>query len=246
MKLKGIFRLVFIFMLVVSILMPTTNAEASTAVIDQNLKITSVKRNSDGSIKVNYTVKKKAIAGLSIGYEWPTHYRVSSSYNSYKGINKSKGNHSLTLPKPKINLIGRQLVKIKLSGRYTEKKSYTYVFNRPSTVKYKTHKITKAEAAASFTINDVVPGLALTYLPQTKVIKVAGGAYSSWNTYNGYKSSMNMSKSFPKPVAGHYYKIKEYYSSNAKFNVYTEVYTSYESYKKGVKPIYKGTTSFNF
>ncbi|PFP33172.1 hypothetical protein COK03_26725 [Priestia megaterium] len=246
MKLKKIFSLVILFMLAVSFFIPTTKTEASSAVIDQNLKITSVKRNSDGSIKVNYTVKKKAIDGLSIGYEWPSQYRMSSSYNYYKGINKNKGEHSLTLPKPKLNLIGRQLVEIKLNGRYTEKKNYTYVFNRPSTVKYKTHKVTKAEAAASFTISDVVPGIALTYLPQTKVIKAAGGAYASWNTYSGYKSSMNMSKSFPKPVAGHYYKIKEYYSANAKFNVYTEVYTSYESYKKGVKPIFKGTTSFNF
>ncbi|MFS0781804.1 hypothetical protein [Bacillus sp. 1P06AnD] len=123
----------------------------SNPVIDQYISVISVTKNKDLSITAKYKIKKNFKPGssqtavnISIGYSWPTTYRLNNSYNAYKAVKSTKGTYTVTIPKPKISLIGTQLIKVNLSaGRYSSSKHIKSVFNYPSTVTTKELEITK-------------------------------------------------------------------------------------------------------
>lgn len=200
----------------------------------------------DGSISVKYTMKGTFKPGsgltaqyLNIGYEFPPKYRVSNLNKNFK-INYKKGTHTLVIPKPG-NIIGDVNIVAKFGAyRYSETKQLKTVKNYPTGYKVKYVTVGSVAPVASYLAYYTIPGAVLTYAPQTKIIKVAGGAFFAWSNYMGITGSLNLSKGFPMPVKGQYHEITTYYNEKG-LNIRTKIWTNKESYNKKVKPIYDGT-----
>lgn len=250
--LKKNWKSMLIIILINILIMSTTvthNVFAKTGdVVGSFVKVNSVNRNSDGTVKVNYTVLKSIdsrAGGISIGYEWDSKYRQS---DSQKVTTKNKkGTYSLTVPKPKVNIIGRENIYLYLSGRYPDKKFAKSVFNAPTTKKVTYHTVTKKEAAASYIICDVGADVVITFAtPGGKVTKaVVVVVWEGYKKIADLRSVTSSTTGFPKPYAGHYYKETTWYE-NFKLRTNIKVWTNKESYTKGVKPIFDGTTNYNF
>lgn len=211
----------------------------ASAVIDANIAVTGVTKNTNGTIKVTYKVKVKDAGkkGISIGYEWPSNYRLSDS--SFTTVANTVGTHTITLPKPKVNAIGTQNVVAKLSGRYTESKHLKSVFNYPDKKEVTYHEVSKLEAGAEYF---VVVGLGAAieyYFKKSKIGFVLGKAYLGFITYYGL-TSVGVIEDFPPAVVGQYLKVTTWYSSQG-FHVKTEIWANKSSFDKKAKAIYVGT-----
>lgn len=104
----------------------TKKVPSDSPILDNYVKITSSKHNSDGTITVNYSVIKsytnENIAPISIGYAFPPEYRLGTGFHKSKEIEYEKGNYSLTIPNPSISINASLSVYMELSSRYTETK----------------------------------------------------------------------------------------------------------------------------
>ena len=212
----------------------------ASTVIDAYIAVTGVTKNSNGTIKVTYKVKVKDAGkkGISIGYEWPSNYRLSDS--EFKGVANTVGTHTITLSKPKVNAIGTQNVVAKLSGRYSETKNLKSVFNYPDQKEVKYHEVTKAEAAAEYF---VVAGLGAGikyYFKKSKIGFILGKAYAGFLTYYGLVG-VSVIDDFPPAVAGQYLKVTTWYSSQG-LHVKTEIWANKSSFDTKAKAIYNGTS----
>lgn len=214
------------------------SVEAASAVIDSRIKVTSVTKNSNGTITVKYNVKTKDAAslGIAIGYEWPSNYRVSDS--KFVKVASKVGSHTLTIPKPAVNIIGTQNVVAKLSGRYSEKKTIKQVKNYPSgkSTVYKT--ISVADATAEYIVVTGM-GVGIKFMKKNAVSFVLGKVYTGFITHYGLKG-ISVLPGFPPRVVGQYYKVESWYDSKG-LNVKTTIWVSKDAFKDNHKPIYSGT-----
>ncbi|MEE6451179.1 hypothetical protein RAH41_11465 [Gottfriedia acidiceleris] len=245
---KSMLNIILINVFIMSTMVTHSVFASSGEVVGSFVKVNSATKNSDGTVKVKYTVLRTldtSAAGISIGYEYPSNYRQSDS-QKVKTKNK-KGTYTLTVPKPKVNLIGRENICLYLSGRYPDEKLVKSVFNAPTSKKVTYHTVTKKEAAASYILNDVGADVVVTLAtPGGKVAKVV--VVTAWEGYkkiSDLRSVTSSTKGFPKPYAGHYYKVTRWYE-DFKLKTNIKVWTNKESYTKSVKPIFDGTTSYKF
>lgn len=225
------------------IFIPNKASADNNPVIDQYVTAKSVTKNKDGTITIKYKVKKGFSPGHSItsvnisaGYSWPSKYRIGSHHNYYKAIKNKKGTYSMTIPKPKLKVIGTQQVQFKLSaGRYSPSKFLKNVFNYPTGTTIKRFEITKSSAISEYIYVTGI-GYAIKLFPGGKITTAAA---SGWlMTYTG--SGLGVVKGFPPKVAGQYYQVKTYYNSKG-LNVQTKIWSSKKSYKKKETPIYNKT-----
>ncbi|XRG80529.1 hypothetical protein V5E38_09610 [Rossellomorea sp. GAMAL-10_SWC] len=124
-----------------------------------------------------------------------------------------KGTYSLTVPKPKVNLIGRENIYVYLSGRYPDKKFAKSVFNVPTSKKVSYHTVTKKEAASAYIVCDVGADVVITFAaPGGKVAKaVVLVVWEGYKKISNLRSVTNTTKGFPKMYAGQYYKTTTWY-----------------------------------
>ncbi|WP_332695560.1 hypothetical protein [Halalkalibacter lacteus] len=225
----------------ISFSVPGSEAEASTAVIDSYISVNSVTKNATNqTISVKYTVKKTipSAIGLCIGYEWPSTYRLSSSYNYCKAVNKTAGSYTMSIPKPSINIIGSQNVVVKLSGGYSEKKNVKSVFNYPTTKVVKPHTVTKADALAEYFVVGGI-GVGVKFMKNNALGFVTKTAYAGYTTYYGLKG-IGVISGFPPAAVGQYYIVETWYNSNG-LNVKNTIWASKAAYDSKHQPIYTGT-----
>lgn len=222
----------------------TNKAEASTYV-DPHVDVLSVTKNSTGTISIKYTVKKvrPSAVNVCLGYNWPSTYRLSSTYNYCKSTVNKKGTYTMTIPKPSINIIGSQNVVAKViggGGRYTSTKNLKTVFNHPTTGKTTYRTISKADAVAEYFVIAGM-GVGVKYMKKNAIGFVTGAAYSGWTTHYGLKS-IGVINGFPPRVAGQYYKVETYYSQKG-LHVKTTIWASKAAFDSKHKAIYTGTST---
>ncbi|MGM9978567.1 MAG: hypothetical protein ACI33J_07185 [Clostridium sp.] len=240
---KNIIRFMVCLLFISSVLVfnPNSKASAASAVIDANISVISVTKNaSNGTITVKYKVKSASAAskGICIGYEWPSNYRLSASHNYCKRVASKVGTHTMTIPKPSINIIGTQLVVAKISGRYNEKKNLKSVFNHPTTKVTKYHTVTKSEALADHLVVGGI-GVGVKYMKKNAIGFITKAAYAGYTTHYGLKG-IGVVSGFPVKSAGQYYKVETWYSSKG-LNVKTTIWASKAAFNSKHKPSYTGT-----
>lgn len=240
---KNVIKLIVCLLFISSALFfnPNSKASAASAVIDSNISVTSVTKNAtNGTITVKYKVKSASAAskGICIGYEWPSTYRLSSSYNYCKKVASKVGTHTMTIPKPSVNIIGTQNVVAKISGRYSEKKNLKSVFNYPTTKVTNYHTVTKAEALGDHLVVGGI-GVGVKYMKKNAIGFITKTAYAGYTTHYGLKG-IGVVSGFPVKSAGQYYKVETWYNSNG-LNVKTTIWASKAAFNSKHKPIYTGT-----
>lgn len=220
-------------------------AEASTIYVDPHVDVIKATKNTSGTITVQYKIKKvrPSAVNVCIGYEWPSTYRLSTSQNYCKSTANKIGTHTMTIPKPSINIIGTQKVIAKViggGGRYTNTKNIKSVFNHPTTRKTTYHTVTKKEALAEYIVIGGL-GVGVKYMKKNAIGFVTGAVYASYTTHYGLKG-IGVVSGFPPRVAGQYFKVETYYSQKG-LHVKTTIWNSKASYSSNHKPIYTGTST---
>ncbi|NRR01632.1 hypothetical protein HP570_05240 [Brevibacillus sp. RS1.1] len=242
--------IIAVFAMLISIV-SVEEVSASSPLIDQYLRFDSIARNSDGSIRVDYTMLKtwdKDLGGsatipLQIGYSWPSQYRGALK-DYYVKANYSKGSHVLTIPKPGA-YVGTLSVQAKVNAnRYNEVKGGKSIFHYPdSTKRTAYYEISGFDAGASFFIYSAAPAVYFEFSPLGKWGKVVGRTYLGWSLWEGYNQSQSIG--FPTPVKGHYYETTSWYSGNG-LNIRVKVYVSRSAFNKKETPIFDATRTYKF
>lgn len=223
-------------------------AASSTYYMDQYLSISQVAQLSDGRIRVNYQILQSVPTGLSftIGYEFPSAYRTTSMDCVYSAGTKA-GSYVIYLSKP-LPCIATLTVRAKMTimyDTYSETKALYSWFNAPTGVTITYHTITAAEAVGAVIVSNA-PGVILTFVPQTRIIKIVGAAVLSWSVFNNLATSLNLSSAMPLPVVGQYLKTYTWYANN-KLMERVQVWTNKAAYDHGDYPISDSTaTAYTF
>ncbi|WML57896.1 hypothetical protein [Neobacillus sp. PS2-9] len=216
----------------------STVTYSGTPKINEYISITSYSRNSSGEISVSYKIKKNYSTNeyIQIGYDWPAQYRGAIP-NKYVSVSRSTGTYTIKISKPS-TYVGRLTLKVKYGaggGRYSESKTFGSVFHAPTGQKVTYHTVTKAEVFGDFFVYYAVPGVYFNFAPGGRWVKIIGTSYLGWSLWDNFSTRTTYSSNFPHPVEGQYYRITNWYNN---FNLYTktEVWSSKESYNKGVTP----------
>ncbi|MEH7610527.1 hypothetical protein, partial [Gottfriedia acidiceleris] len=152
--------------------------------------------------------------------------------------NTDKKTHTVKL-KAKKELIGPQYVDITAivaGGHYVQGKTIKTFYTYPET-KTSEHTLTKKEALADHFM--IISGIGLIkFVGKKSPYKLALdlAAYVAGVTYT--LKGLNVVSGYPTPSAGQYIRTTTSYSSNG-MKLDIKMWSSKESYKKGVKPSYK-------
>jgi hypothetical protein len=220
-------------------------ALASTPKIDEYISNVSVTKLSNGRFKVTYTVLKERASTwetIKIGYFYPAQYRISPTTQI---IDYSVGTHTMYLSAPPTN-VGWIVFKITYDAySYHEEKNVKYHFVMPDNGdKTVYHTVTAAEAYGTIISYTIIPGILLELNLLGKSTKWVSKLYLGWVIYEGWNAARGTS--FPPPIVGQYYRIREWYSSDGKVNTTYTVWNSKEAYDRGDLPIWSGTVSYSF
>lgn len=248
MKKLFIFISIFTIAFFFTISEKTFAAKESTAIIDEYIKINSVKKinNGTGTIKVNYTVLKKVRTGINftVGSTWDMY--TNSRISKTASLKTKKGKYSVTL-KTKSEFVGAQRVKLRAivaGGQYRQGKEIKTFYKFPPT-ETTSHTVTKKEAIAQhFAIGAgiAVIKFAGSKLPFKVALKLADiGAAGATGVYT--LKTLNVVGGYPSPAAGQYIKTTSSFSSKG-LTIKMKMWTNKSSYKKGVKAIYSSSRTY--
>lgn len=223
-------------------------AFAAGSYFNNNIKVISVTKGSDNTIKVKYQVTKNPSL-----YDGSPKYTVSSSWQVYKTRDnsktmelktKKKGTYTVKF-KAKYELVGPQYIEMEsnIAGRWSHKKTIKTFYKYPPK-RTSTHTLSKKEALANHIV--ISSGIAtIKFLGKRSPYKVALDltSYGLGGTYT--LKSVGVVGGYPTPVAGQY--IRTTTSYNKKGMLLTmKMWTNKESYKKKVKPIYTYSQTYNW
>ena len=157
-------KIILVSLLLFSTVTLVPNRTEASALIDAYIKVNKVTKNSNGTISVNYTMKKdfKTSLGYNLYQSLKLSYSMNSAYNLTpvsKSVNSKKGTYTLVLPAPKPNYLGTQQVYIKWGSQgRTESKRVGTVYNVPDTsIKRDNYTVTKADATGGFLVMTALP-----------------------------------------------------------------------------------------
>ena len=144
----------------------------STAIIDNYIKVNSTKKNDDGTISTNYTMKKDFQTKLPANVQQSL--KISASMDAAyktkpvsKDVNSKAGSYNLTLPKPSPNYLGTQVLSIEWGSQgQSQSKRLGVVYNVPDTSlkRSEPHIVSKTEAAAGYIVMTALPYATIKFL----------------------------------------------------------------------------------
>ncbi|POZ55157.1 hypothetical protein LYSIN_03454 [Lysinibacillus sphaericus] len=217
-----------------------TSFKGSTPLVDSYISVSNiVKDYSDGTVRVYYHVKIRNAGntGVCIGYEWPSQYRLSDS--TCVTVANTVGFHTLTIPRPRINIIGTQYVVAKFNKRYSESKSLGTFYNYPSgQVVTEYYTVSRANALAEYFVIGGL-GVGVKFLKNNTIGFITKTLYAGFTTYYAF-TSIGVVSGFPPKAVGQYYKVETWYSESG-LHVKTTIWNNKEAFDRNLTPIYSGT-----
>ncbi|GEM_PF-4633075 len=213
------------------------SATSNSKVIDDYITFLSVTKGTDNVIKIKYKVKKVLPSTFDIRAYW--HVYSSPKTSNIKQLKHKKGTYTLKF-KSKSELIGPQYIEVSttMGGGYFFTKKLQTFYKFPPT-KTSTHTLSKKEAIADHITIAVgiasfkMAGKALKRNPYGLVLNLLSYGAGANYTLKG----LGVAKGYPTPVAGQYIRSTTKYNKKG-VNITVKMWSSKESYKKKVKPIY--------
>jgi len=236
--MKKIVALLICFLLLtMSLNLEKADAAGSTSIIDEYIKINSVTKGNDNKITVKYTVKKNVRAGTTFTANTLFHVYGARDFRAETTLKTKKGTYTATF-KPKRQTVGPQYVNIKavVGGRYNQEKKVKTFYKYPPS-QTTTHTLTKKQAVAQHIV--ITAGIASFKLAAKRTpygVALNLAAYGSASTYT--LKGLGVVGGYPTPVAGQYIRTPASYNSKGLL-LTSNMWQNYESYKKGVSPIWK-------
>jgi len=231
--------LVMISMASVQVLAPwgLSAASATTSpVIDSYVQVNSVVVNSDRSITVKYRLKKSVRSQVNLALQWkyPAAARNSASY-SRTSITGAAGNRTVRLAATRATPM---VVRVQFSiARPNEQKDILRLVTPGKRTTGKT--ISRAEATGT-AIAFNAPGVVLTYVPQSRVIRAVGAAVLGWTLWQDVRMANGAAlRGCPRVVAGNYVQHitwTEQKGEYAVFKLRTRMWAKTVDFKRGARP----------
>lgn len=209
------------------------------AVMGNYLSISSVTSSAE-KITVNYRIIAKVPSGasLKLGYEYPAVAKTEGGFINLSSKNPGVYNHTFTTKK--LNCQVRAYSQLD-ARTYQEKNNLKTFSMYPTTTKTQYHTVTASNVTKEIVIT-ALPGIIYKLNPTLKTIGFAA------TLSGGYQAILNMGNSYsvsyvpPAIAVGQYYQIKTYYK-NDRVYIDKKIWTSKETYDKGVNPIFTGSYS---
>lgn len=143
-------------------------AVAANYLIDNYVEVTDYSQ-SGNKLTLSYTIKAKVPSGASayVGYQYPDETRANGGTTSISS--KATGTYSVTYTGVS-EIIAKQVYSSLTARDYKETHPYGTIYGSTAVV-IDYHEVTAAEAISSVIVNKVVPGILISILPETKIIK---------------------------------------------------------------------------
>ena len=212
-------------------------AEASTPTLDSFLTVKSVTyKRAKGQPRAVVKIKVKRdiphLATFRVYWKYSLDERDERKWD-LRHIKGHKGTRTYSLKIHKTAQVARIVVDLSVQQNYERKVKYRLINPRTH---YRRFTVSKKLAVAN-ALAMHVPGVVLTVVPETRVIKVVGATILSWTVFKDVKDSVKgkSSKRCPKLRAGLFVEQKSWYSHSGKttyINSRTKMWTSKKAFQK--------------
>lgn len=221
------------------------SAAGSAPIIDGYVTVNAVTVNSDRSVSVTYT-KKKAVpsqAGLKVAWYLPKATRDSAAHQA-KAVSGGKGKVTVKFTGvPQKIMPVRVAFTLNLPQNNEERNFYRLVAPGSHT---NTITVNKKLLTANV-IASQVPGVALSFIPQTRIIKIVGYAAMGWGIYSAFADAFDLNKKgCPAMKVGQVIQQTSSTSlsgATVKANLNTKIWTNATAKKQGKKPLCNATVT---
>ena len=246
-KIKILLSLALLLMLINFNPLPTQ--ASSTAIIDNYITVNSVTKNDNGTISVNYTMKKDFQTKLPSNVKQSLKISASmdAAYNSKpvsKDVNPKAGTYSLSLPKPSPNNLGTQVVSIEWGSQgQSQNKRLGVVYNVPDTSmkRSKPHKVTAVEAAGGYLAMTALPYAAVNFVfkgSSATVTHVAKKGVGIIGSLVGFNLAVGTFNQMPALTTGQVYYTERTIKTDGKIYTKLLIFANEATYKEFEKSKY--------